>query len=122
MCDKPLPQQKLANQLSQPLLDILENPKLKSKNARIQAALSYLSVFWTTIVREWPGIDKHRCVNLSSASCRSYCDSSSRVDKYFSLMRKMLASTFVMLRQTGWNEGAMKEVSEILTRSGGPIQ
>jgi ribosomal RNA-processing protein 1 len=65
MCDKPLPQQKLANQLAKPLLDILENPKLKSKTARIQAALSYLSVFWTTIVREWSGIDKHRCVSLS---------------------------------------------------------
>lgn len=60
MCDKPLPQQKLADQLTQPLLEILENPKLKSKTARIRAALSYLSVFWSTIVREWPGIDKHR--------------------------------------------------------------
>ena len=60
MCDKPAPQAKLAEQLAQPLLLILENPKLRSKTARLQAALSYLSVFWITIVREWPSIDKHR--------------------------------------------------------------
>jgi hypothetical protein len=69
MCDKPGPQAKLAEQLAQPLLLILENPKLKSKTARLQAALSYLSVFWITIVREWSSIDKHRWV---AAVLRAY--------------------------------------------------
>ena len=71
MCDKPGPQAKLAEQLAQPLLLILDNPKLKSKMARLQAALSYLSIFWITIVREWPSIDKHRWVSAALAVCQN---------------------------------------------------
>ena len=60
MCDKPLPQQKLANQFSEALDLITKNATLESKNAKLRASLSYLSVFWITMVREWPGIDKYR--------------------------------------------------------------
>jgi hypothetical protein len=60
MCDKPLPQQKLAAQLAEPIVTILDNPRLKSKTARRKASLAYLSTFWKTMVRELPGIDRHR--------------------------------------------------------------
>lgn len=60
MCDKPFPQQKLAGQLAEPVLSIASNPQLKSKTARAKAAITYLSTFWITMVRELPNIDKYR--------------------------------------------------------------
>ncbi|KAK9900572.1 Nop52-domain-containing protein [Cystobasidium minutum MCA 4210] len=103
MCDKPLPQQKLASQLAEPIVTILENPRLKSKTARRKASLAYLSTFWKTMVRELPGIDRHR------------------MDKYYSLMRRVLHNTFIMLRKTGWNEDVMAEANSYLFRQGGPL-
>lgn len=103
MCDKPLPQQKLANQFSEALNLITKNATLESKNAKLRASLSYLSVFWITMVREWPGIDKYR------------------TDKYYLLMRAMLRSTFRFLRTSGWNERAILETSLIYSRPGGPL-
>jgi len=67
MCDKPFPQQKLASQLAEPIISILDNPRLKSKLARQKASLAYLSTFWKTMVRELPGIDRHRWVDANQA-------------------------------------------------------
>lgn len=44
------------------------------------------------------------------------------MDKYYSLMRRVLRSTFIMLRQTGWNERALNDSNDFLVRVGGPLQ
>jgi ribosomal RNA-processing protein 1 len=46
MSDKPLPQQRLANDLAS-LVDILPS----------ETALPFLDAFWKTMAREWNGID-----------------------------------------------------------------
>ena len=54
MSDKPLVQQALSSELAELLLVI---PSTK-------ASLSFLQGFWESIVREWNGIDRLRCVFL----------------------------------------------------------
>ena len=122
MCDKPLPQQKLANQLAEPPLSILKNPILRNETARLRASLSYISAFWITMVREWPSIDKYRSVKaLSTVLNPILTKYDCRTDKYYSLMRSILRSTFRLLKKADWNEHAMREVHTILTRIGGPL-
>lgn len=103
MCDKALPQQHLAEQLSSLLIQISQNPKLKNRTARLKACIVYLDSFWSTMVTEWHQVDRHR------------------TDKYYSLMRKMLFYTFVVLRQSGWKESAVQEANELLTKQGAPL-
>jgi ribosomal RNA-processing protein 1 len=55
MSDKPLVQQALASELAELLLAITD----------ISTALHFLRGFWITLVREWNGIDRLRCVGLS---------------------------------------------------------
>lgn len=52
MSDKPLVQQALASELAELLLTITSTT----------ASLAFLRGFWTTIVREWNGIDRLRFV------------------------------------------------------------
>jgi hypothetical protein len=54
MSDKPLVQQALASELAELLLTISDTP----------SALHFLRGFWITLVREWNGIDRLRCVHL----------------------------------------------------------
>lgn len=54
MSDKPLVQQALASELAELLLIIADTP----------SALDFLRGFWITLVREWNGIDRLRCVSL----------------------------------------------------------
>jgi len=54
MSDKPLVQQALASELAELLLTISDIP----------SALKFLRWFWITLVREWSGIDRLRCVPL----------------------------------------------------------
>ncbi len=54
MSDKPLVQQALASELADLLLIITSNI----------ASLAFLQGFWTTIVREWNGIDRLRSVSF----------------------------------------------------------
>lgn len=64
MSDKPLVQQRLAQDLSDVLLSI----KPRSANGEIDiqaqtnAALDFIAGFWEAIVREWAGIDRLRYV------------------------------------------------------------
>lgn len=53
MSDKPLVQQALATDLANILLSIPST----------DAALAFLQGFWTSLVREWAGIDRLRCVH-----------------------------------------------------------
>jgi ribosomal RNA-processing protein 1 len=52
MSDKPLVQQALASELAELLLTISDTA----------SALHFLHGFWTTLVREWNGIDRLRWV------------------------------------------------------------
>jgi len=56
MSDKPLVQQALAGELAELILAITSTT----------ASLAFLRGFWTTIVREWNGIDRLRCALRSS--------------------------------------------------------
>lgn len=59
MSDKPLIQQQLANTLADLLL-LVRPQDSNSRIVRFRAALAFLRAFWTAMLREWPGIDKHR--------------------------------------------------------------
>lgn len=52
MSDKPLVQQALATEIAEIILTI---PKTSS-------SLAFLRGFWESMVREWSGIDRLRCV------------------------------------------------------------
>lgn len=124
MCDKPLPQQHLAVQLSEILVAIQNNPKLKSKTARLKACTIYLESFWFTMVKEWPQVDKHRYdmrFTVGETSMLNMLLHVFRTDKYLSLMRKMIYYTFITLQSSQWNEKAMSDISDIYTREGGPL-
>jgi len=56
MSDKPLVQQALASELAELILAVTSTA----------ASLAFLRGFWTTIVREWNGIDRLRCALGSS--------------------------------------------------------
>jgi len=56
MSDKPLVQQALAGELAELILAITSTT----------ASLAFLRGFWTTVVREWNGIDRLRCALRSS--------------------------------------------------------
>lgn len=65
MSDKPLVQQALAADLAELVLLINPAEPAGSSEADVQrtrfgAAVSFLEGFWTTMVREWEGLDKHR--------------------------------------------------------------
>lgn len=54
MSDKPLVQQALASELAEILLTI----------SNISSSLTFLRGFWTTLVREWNGIDRLRYIHF----------------------------------------------------------
>ncbi|KAL4062983.1 nucleolar protein,Nop52-domain-containing protein [Scleroderma yunnanense] len=93
MSDKPLVQQALASELAELLIIITD----------ISSSLRFLRGFWTTIVREWHGIDRLR------------------MDKYYMLIRKFVNATFRLLIRAKWNESAIEEYHSILSNTGGPL-
>ncbi|KAK7058396.1 hypothetical protein VNI00_002030 [Paramarasmius palmivorus] len=93
MSDKPLVQQALASELAEILLAITST----------QSSLAFLSGFWTTIVREWNGIDRLR------------------IDKYYMLVRRFVNASFRLLLRNDWDTKTCEEYNEILTRQGGPL-
>ncbi|RKP08794.1 hypothetical protein THASP1DRAFT_15167, partial [Thamnocephalis sphaerospora] len=90
MSDKPLVQQQLCDDLAG-LTAQLPNERL----------MSWLSAFWTTMCREWSGIDKHR------------------VDKFYLLMRRYVSAGFKALQSTDWDPSIIGEYMEMLTS--GPL-
>ena len=73
MSDRPLTQQRLATDLAN-LVTILPS----------ETVLRFLSAFWTTIAREWTGIDVLR------------------MDKMLLLVRKYLSASFAYLAKNEW--------------------
>lgn len=63
---------------------------------RAQAGLKFLETFWDTIVSEWSGLDKHR------------------IDKFYLLVRRFVASGFQLLAEEGWNLVAAQRFGQIL--------
>ena len=59
MSDKPLVQQRLAADLAELLL--LIHPSNGGEDARFEAAVGFLGVFWRAMSREWAGLDRLRC-------------------------------------------------------------
>lgn len=64
MSDKPLVQQRLAQDLADVLLAIkpVSTTTANDATAQVNAALDFVAGFWEAIVREWPGIDRLRFV------------------------------------------------------------
>lgn len=100
MSDKPLVQQRLAQDLADLLL--LINPA-GGPAARLDAALAFLDGFWTALVREWGGIDRLR------------------IDKYYLLIRRYVNATFRLLQREAWAPEAVAKVNRILTAERGPM-
>lgn len=44
------------------------------------------------------------------------------MDKYYTLMRRMLCASFRLMQRMKWNGKVMAEVLDILTREGGPLR
>ena len=84
MSDKTHIQQELAAVLAS-LVHRFSEPEL--------AAL-WLRTFYMTMCREWAGIDKYR------------------LDKYYSLMRKVLHESFSYLRESSWNGDCVSAVAQ----------
>ncbi|KAI6031468.1 hypothetical protein BKA83DRAFT_4200779 [Pisolithus microcarpus] len=93
MSDKPLVQQALASELAELLLTI----------KKVSSSLHFLWGFWTTMVREWHGIDRLR------------------MDKYYLLVRRFLNASFRLLIRAHWDHSALKSYNAILSDSGGPL-
>ncbi|KAH7930587.1 Nop52-domain-containing protein [Leucogyrophana mollusca] len=93
MSDKPLVQQALASELAELLLTITDVP----------SSLNFLRGFWTTMVREWSGIDRLR------------------MDKYYMLVRRFVHASFRLLIRIEWDNSAYEEYNSILSGPSGPL-
>ncbi|NXW71951.1 RRP1B protein, partial [Hirundo rustica] len=88
MQDKPLLQEELAANISQ-LVHVFQNT---------EARHLFIQTFWQTMNREWNGID-----NL-------------RLDKYYMLMRLILRQSFEVLKRSGWDEGLVEPLLQLLMK------
>ncbi|SPC64927.1 related to RRP1 - involved in processing rRNA precursor species to mature rRNAs [Ustilago sp. UG-2017b] len=116
MSDKPLVQQRLANDLAQL---VLVHPSSSTSSTsststtspdeeggmseRALAGLKFLEAFWDTIVSEWGALDKHR------------------IDKFYLLVRRFVASGFQLLAEEGWNLDATRRFAQILGKFQGGV-
>ncbi|RKP15232.1 hypothetical protein BJ684DRAFT_3134, partial [Piptocephalis cylindrospora] len=87
MSDKPLVQQQLCDTLSSMLLQF-----------PTESALEFIGAFWTTMAREWSGIDRYR------------------LDKYYLLMRRYVSGAFRILLATEWRGEYTSTYVEILSK------
>lgn len=109
MSDKPLIQQRLADDLSNL---VLVHPKSTTSTTqqdegemseRAQGGLKFLETFWDTLVAEWSGLDKHR------------------IDKFYLLVRRFVASGFKLLAQEQWHPSAVRKFQTILGKFDGGV-
>jgi ribosomal RNA-processing protein 1 len=111
MSDKPLVQQALASELAELLLTITST----------DAALAFLRGFWQATVREWNGIDRLRCVDRPFSYRPLHSSNTSRMDKYYMLVRRFVNASFRLLQQSEWSESVCEEYNSILTSKDGPL-
>lgn len=98
MSDKPLVQQKLAQQLADL---VLVEPQ--DKSSRAQSGIKFLEAFWDTLISEWAGLDKHR------------------VDKFYLLVRRFVQVGFRLLAEEKWQAQAVSQFVSIFRKPGGAL-
>lgn len=111
MSDKPLVQQALASELAEILLTI----------SNISSSLTFLRGFWTTLVREWNGIDRLRYFHPLNLKCHRSDLMVHRMDKYYMLVRRFVNASFRLLLRDQWQGTSCNEYNDILTQAGGPL-
>lgn len=99
MSDKPLVQQRLADDLASL---VLVHPT-SAPEERVSAGLKFLEAFWDTMVQEWAGLDKHR------------------VDKFYLLVRRFVAAGFRLLAEERWPAAGVSEFQRILGKFDGGV-
>lgn len=80
-CDKPIPQQRLAEDLGQLFSEVVFKTSV----------MPFYHAFWDIMIKEWPLIDKWR------------------VDKYLMLIRRVVRHMFKFLSKQSWNESLVKD-------------
>lgn len=90
-CDKPGPQQELAENIA----------KLYSESIPKKQFAAFLAAFWRIMAREWPSVDQWR------------------IDKYYMLMRRVLRHSFIFLQNHKWDAGLIKKFLAVLQE--GPL-
>ncbi|RDL42243.1 Uncharacterized protein BP5553_02222 [Venustampulla echinocandica] len=85
MCDRPIPQQKLATALAS-LVSVLP----------AETVVPFLRAFWQTMQREWNLVDVLR------------------MEKFLLLVRRYLCASFEVLKESGWDEGRIGEVLDVM--------
>ncbi|PWY99314.1 Nop52-domain-containing protein [Testicularia cyperi] len=112
MSDKPLIQQRLAQDLSnlvlvKPSTTATSRQASTSKDApmsqRAQGGLKFLEGFWDVLVAEWAGLDKHR------------------IDKFYLLIRRFVNAGFQLLALENWNLTAVKQFTAMFGKPGGAL-
>lgn len=86
-CDKPRPQQRLANQLA----------KLFSECIIDEQFCNFVESFWNIMNKEWKELDKWR------------------IDKFLMLMRYVIRESFVKLDSLNWDEKFVNSYLKVLT-------
>ncbi|CAO1614533.1 unnamed protein product [Sympodiomycopsis kandeliae] len=115
MSDKPVVQHELALELAELLL-VVQNPErvpapivegfedsVGDITISVRSGLSLLEGFWDAMIREWIGLDKWR------------------IDKFYSLIRKFVCSSFRLLISESFDRNAVAHYSRILTKPGGVL-
>ncbi|CAH2350516.1 ribosomal RNA-processing protein 1 [[Candida] railenensis] len=87
-CDRPLPQQKLAEKLGELFSTVV--PANQFNN--------FVEAFWVVMNIEWPNIDQWR------------------IDKFYMLIRRVVRHCFIYLKNSNWEEQKIKEYNAILRK------
>ncbi|GAA5961840.1 hypothetical protein JCM3765_004092 [Sporobolomyces pararoseus] len=106
MSDKPLVQQALAQTLADLTLVVRPKSTKPEKNGRVErvkSTLAFLKGFWSTVCREWVGLDRLR------------------IDKFYLLIRRFIEVSFKFLEREEWDPKAIELYNEVLTSAGGPL-
>jgi ribosomal RNA-processing protein 1 len=85
--DRPKTQQRLADDLAN-LLDVIDEANF----------FNFVDAFWVIMAREWDGIDKHR------------------IDKFYLLMRRYVASMLRRMKKEQWGEKWLQEYQRVFGR------
>jgi ribosomal RNA-processing protein 1 len=132
MSDKPIIQQQLSETLSSLILRV---PR--------ESVMAFIATFWETICGEWHGIDRLRYNNgsnqqdtttmmLEFSGSHVYIGKmlynisdfsqliSSRLDKFYFLLRRFLSYSFRMLKENAWDLETIEEFTTVMIN--GPLK
>lgn len=86
LCDKPRPQHRLAEDLGRLYLDCIPLNNIKP----------FFEAFWIIIDREWTSLDRWR------------------IDKFYSLIRKVVHYNLARLQKEDWNQTAVENFVKVM--------